>query len=187
MSTTGGTKHDLGKPMVSLLDSQWLLGTAAVLTFGAKKYAPHNWRAGFQYSRLMDALQRHLLAFNGGEDLDQETGLSHLHHASCCLMFLSSMKENRPDLDDRFKEPKWAPWEDAPSEQETRMARATALAKRGQEVVEAQSGSPIQGASLTEKKAQSHDNSNSNSRNGSCTCLSECGLVTDTCAYCASL
>lgn len=136
----GGTKHDSGKPMVSLLDSEWLLGTAAVLTFGAKKYAPHNWRQGFPYSRVMDALQRHLLAFNGGQDLDEETGLSHLYHASCCLMFLSSMKENHPELDDRYKK-------------ESASAVAVAV-----EVETPQAVPPIQSEALIEKKAPSHDN-----------------------------
>ncbi len=99
----GGTKHDGGKPPMSLLDRQWLEGTAKVLAFGAQKYAAHNWRAGIAYSRLSDAALRHLMAFIDGEDIDLESGLSHLYHASCCLMFLSNMSETRPDLDDRYK------------------------------------------------------------------------------------
>jgi hypothetical protein len=98
-----GIKHDSGKARMSLLDSSWLLGVAEVLTFGEKKYQAHNWRKGLSVSRLMDAAARHQAAFNDGEDLDPESGKSHLYHASCCLMFASWMIKNRPDLDDRFK------------------------------------------------------------------------------------
>ena len=105
LAAVGGTKHDAGKPPMSLLDSKWLTGVAAVLGFGAKKYAAHNWRSGIAYSRLSDAALRHLMAFNDGEDLDPESGLPHLHHASCCLMFLSNMSATRPELDDRWKDP----------------------------------------------------------------------------------
>jgi len=98
-----GTKHDQGKARMSLLDSSWLLGVAEVLTFGEKKYAANNWRKGLSVSRLMDAAARHQAAFNDGEDLDPESGKSHLYHASCCLMFASWMIKNRPDLDDRWK------------------------------------------------------------------------------------
>lgn len=99
----GGTKHDKGKPPMSLLDRKWLEGTADVLAFGAQKYAAHNWRKGISYSRLADAALRHLMAFVDGEDTDPESGLPHLHHASCCLMFLSNMSATRPDLDDRYE------------------------------------------------------------------------------------
>lgn len=98
-------KHDSSKPEMDLLSSKWLFGVAQVLTFGKKKYAAHNWRLGIESSRLLSALQRHLLAWNDGEDLDPETGLSHLYHASCCLMFLSELMITRPDLDTRYKLP----------------------------------------------------------------------------------
>ncbi len=98
----GGTKHDTGKPPMSLLDRKWLEGTAKVLAFGANKYAANNWRKGISYSRLTDAALRHLHAYNDGEENDPESGISHLYHASCCLMFLANMSETRPDLDDRY-------------------------------------------------------------------------------------
>ncbi len=95
-------KYDQEKVQLELLSSSWLFGVGRVLTFGAKKYAAHNWRKGLQQSRLLGATLRHVLAYLGGEDLDQETGLPHLHHASCCLMFASELAETRPDLDDRW-------------------------------------------------------------------------------------
>lgn len=99
-----GLKFDTGKPPLDLLSRVWLEGTADVLAFGAKKYAAHNWRKGIQFSRLLASAQRHLLAFQDGEDLDKETGLPHLYHASCCLMFLSELHLRKPQFDDRYKE-----------------------------------------------------------------------------------
>ncbi len=63
----------------------------------------HNWRGGITYSRLIGAALRHIFAILRGEDLDPESGLPHVHHASCCLMFLSAMMSHRKDLDDRWK------------------------------------------------------------------------------------
>jgi hypothetical protein len=100
---TTGQKFDNGKARLSLLDRYWLESVAQVMSYGAKKYSAHNWRRGISYSRLIDAAQRHLLAFNDGHDIDQESGLPHLAHASCCLMFLAWMAKERPDMDDRYK------------------------------------------------------------------------------------
>ena len=70
-----GLKKDQDKVRVELLPSAPLIMIGDVLTFGAKKYADHNWRGGFDYSRLLGANLRHILAFNDGEDLDPESGL----------------------------------------------------------------------------------------------------------------
>jgi hypothetical protein len=88
---------------MSLLDPLFLTTVSQVLTFGAQKYAAHNWRKGLEVSRLLDAALRHLNAFNDGQDLDPESGISHLGHASCCLMFAMRMVQDRPELDDRYK------------------------------------------------------------------------------------
>ena len=102
---SGGTKHDQGKPRTDLLDYTLIEGIAQVLGFGAKKYAADNWRKGIAVRRLLGAALRHTFAFLQGEDKDPESGLSHLYHAGCCLMFAAWMVQNRPDLDDRFKGP----------------------------------------------------------------------------------
>lgn len=98
----GGIKHDAEKVRVDLLDPLALEGLAAVLTFGAKKYAAHNWRGGISYSRLIAALFRHMFAIVRGEDVDAESGLPHIDHVGCCWMFLSNMMKTRKDLDDRY-------------------------------------------------------------------------------------
>jgi dATP/dGTP diphosphohydrolase, N-terminal len=88
---------------MNLLPTYPLLETSKVLAFGAQKYDAHNWREGMEWSRLLGAGMRHLTAFNEGIDLDEETGLSHLAHATCCLLFLLQYTQDHPQLDDRYK------------------------------------------------------------------------------------
>jgi Domain of unknown function (DUF5664) len=76
---------------------------AQVLTFGAKKYKDNNWREGTRWGRCYAALQRHVTAWWEGEEVDPETGASHLAHAGCCLFFLMEFQRNGWGDDDRFK------------------------------------------------------------------------------------
>ncbi len=100
--TTPGYKHDGGKVPLHLLSTIALNRTAEVMAFGAQKYATNAWRAGMDWSRLIGAALRHITAFNGGEDADPESGLSHLAHAACCIMFLLEYEETFPEGDDRY-------------------------------------------------------------------------------------
>ena len=70
--TMTGLKYDGEKPRMDLLDADHLENVAKVLTFGAKKYAAHNWRNGINVSRLIAAAYRHLGAINRGEDGDND-------------------------------------------------------------------------------------------------------------------
>ena len=96
-------KFDQNKLPLNLLSTEAMNQTAAVLAFGAQKYAEHNWRNGFAWSRPLAAAMRHLTAFNDGEDRDPESGLSHLAHAACCIMFLLEFEKTSKHLDDRYK------------------------------------------------------------------------------------
>ena len=96
-------KFDQDKLPLNLLSTEAMNQTAAVLAFGAQKYAEHNWRKGFTWSRPLAAAMRHITAFNDCEDRDPESGLSHLAHAACCIMFLLEFEKTHPELDDRFK------------------------------------------------------------------------------------
>ena len=101
--TTVAVKFDQDKPDMSLLSSIALEEIAKVMTYGKKKYSAHNWRSGFIWSRPLAAAMRHLVSFLGGEDKDPETGLSHLAHAACCLMFMLEFEKTHKELDDRYK------------------------------------------------------------------------------------
>ena len=102
-NTNSALKFDSDKLPVNLLSSEALLQTAAVMKFGADKYSEHNWRSGFAWSRPLAAAMRHIMAFNDGEDCDPESGLSHLAHAMCCIMFLLEFQKTHPELDNRYK------------------------------------------------------------------------------------
>ena len=99
----GGIKHDQDKPPTHLLSNIAAKRTARVLEFGAKKYAEHNWRKGMEWHRLLRAARDHICDFIDGQDLDQESGLCHLDHAACCIMFLQEYLTTHPELDTRYK------------------------------------------------------------------------------------
>lgn len=99
--STEGTKDDGGKARMELIAPELMFGTAAVLTFGAEKYGDRNWEKGMAWSRVFGALQRHLWAWWRGEQYDGETGMPHLWHASCCLMFLIAYELRGTGKDDR--------------------------------------------------------------------------------------
>ena len=83
-----GKKFDSDKPRMDLLPPKAIFEVAKVLSFGAQKYDPENWR-------LLDNLQsrytagalRHIFAHMDGEKDDPESNISHLAHALCCLLF----------------------------------------------------------------------------------------------------
>lgn len=98
-----GIKHDQNKAPLALLPTYPLTAIAEILEFGRIKYAKDNWRGGFDYTRLVSACLRHLLAWNEGQDNDPESGKSHLAHAACCLLFLLEMEHYKTGKDDRWK------------------------------------------------------------------------------------
>jgi len=84
-----GVKYDNDKPQWSLLPFKALGQVVEVLTYGAKKYAPDNWKkVPNAKQRYIDAGFRHFTAYASGEKHDQETGKHHLAHAICCLLYL---------------------------------------------------------------------------------------------------
>ena len=104
---TVAIKHDSGKTDWSLMPFEAVEEINKVLEFGAGKYAAHNWTegTGFKYSRVLNSLLRHIFAFVRGEDKDPESGLSHLAHAGCNVLFLLYYikHKDRYANDDRFK------------------------------------------------------------------------------------
>ena len=97
-----GMRFNSGKLLMSLVPASFGRYCAAGLTYGAVKYAPHNWRKGFDWSQVLDSLQRHIDAFREGEDLDEESGLPHLALAACNLAFLIEFFDKGKGNDDRF-------------------------------------------------------------------------------------
>jgi hypothetical protein len=81
-------KADGEKTRYELISPTFKRALAEVLTSGAKKYADHNWRKGFAWSRLLGAIERHVEAIKLGELHDPETGKLHTAHLACEVMFL---------------------------------------------------------------------------------------------------
>ncbi len=98
-------KFDDGKVDWTLVPFEALEGMVQVLQFGAKKYAAWNWTegGGFKWTRLVGSCLRHLFAWARGQDNDPESGLSHIYHAQCNLLFLAYYIGNKEKFskDDR--------------------------------------------------------------------------------------
>jgi hypothetical protein len=91
-STTGreGIKYDSAKEPWELLPWEQVRDIVKVLQYGAIKYAPNNWKdVKNPVSRYFAAAMRHLTARLRGEVNDPESGLPHLAHAGCCLLFMA--------------------------------------------------------------------------------------------------
>jgi uncharacterized HAD superfamily protein len=96
-----GIRFDQNKIRHDLVSANAINELAKVLTFGAQKYAPNNWRLGMAWSRVLGSSKRHLNAIERGEDYDPETGLLHAAHVMCNMMFLTDYYKIYPQGDDR--------------------------------------------------------------------------------------
>lgn len=91
-----GIKHDKDKLRWDLLDLETLEEEVKVLTFGAAKYGPNNWKGVEDgINRYFAALLRHVTAWRTGERLDPESGQHHLSHAMCNLRFLNVLEREQ--------------------------------------------------------------------------------------------
>ena len=86
-----GAAGALKAPM-HLIPPYALEQTAWVHKFGAERYEAYNWRkTGVCASTYVSAIMRHLNAWRDGEDLDPESGISHIAHiASSCNILLDA-------------------------------------------------------------------------------------------------
>jgi hypothetical protein len=92
------------KAPVSTVPSQVTLEVGLALLEGARKYGRHNYRiAGVRASVYYDAVVgRHLAAWWEGEDIDPDSGLSHITKAIAGLvvlrdsMFIGNWVDDRP-------------------------------------------------------------------------------------------
>lgn len=106
MKVSEGNKFDSDKLRFDLIPVDALTELAKVYTMGCKKYGENNWRKGLWWGRIFAALMRHLWAFWRGEELDKESGLSHVIHAMWGCATLFNYSHTHPELDDRVKDTK---------------------------------------------------------------------------------
>jgi len=88
MEPSGGKKSDGGKLDWTLIPWKALIPAVKVLMFGANKYGRENWKK-VSLIRYERALLRHVLS---DELNDEETGLPHLAHAMCCILFIITLR-----------------------------------------------------------------------------------------------
>jgi hypothetical protein len=99
-------KFDVGKPRFSLLRfgcANALRGISNVLTFGAKKYAAHSWKeVDDGIDRYWSAMERHLneIGTHGMDSRDAESGLLHIDHVGCNVMFLAELIRKQHGIKD---------------------------------------------------------------------------------------
>lgn len=81
-------KFDGDKLRYDLIPTSTTRAFAEVLTFGARKYKPDNWRNCEDLKRYEAAFLRHIQAYREGEYHDKESGMPHLWHAITNIAFL---------------------------------------------------------------------------------------------------
>lgn len=97
--------HDTGKVALQyVLAFKGLDDVARVGEFGAKKYGQFNYKAGSSYMRFLGSCVRHLAAFIRGENVDTESGISHLAHLIFDALMLLDWLDRGVGNDDRYKE-----------------------------------------------------------------------------------
>ena len=87
-------KFDGDKLRPDLIPPSAAKALAEVLTFGARKYKPNNWKNCTDLSRYEAAMLRHILAYQEGESHDSESGMPHLWHAMTNIAFLIELDKD---------------------------------------------------------------------------------------------
>lgn len=104
VSSTGGAKG--AKPLeVGAVDPLARAELGRVAHFGGLKYGRGNYLNGYDWSLCVDAMHRHVLAFEAGQDRDEESGLLHTVHAAWHGLALASFALRGIGTDDRFETP----------------------------------------------------------------------------------
>jgi len=87
-------KFDGDKLRLDLIPPSATKALAEVLTFGARKYKPNNWKNCKDLARYEAAMLRHILAYQEGESHDSESGMPHLWHAMTNIAFLIELDKD---------------------------------------------------------------------------------------------
>lgn len=96
-STERSLRYNEGKPDYSLVPMELLEEAARVLEYGATKYERDNWKKPTHWTVSYACLMRHMSAWQSGEDLDPESGRSHLGHAMCNLLQMMHQLKHHPE------------------------------------------------------------------------------------------
>lgn len=90
------------KPPIHLIPPRVIEEISLALQEGANKYGEYNWRKiGVRHSTYYSSTFRHLIAWFEGEDIDSDSGLSHITKAISGLIVLRDSMLQQNDIDDR--------------------------------------------------------------------------------------
>lgn len=81
-------RFNKGKPRPMLVPVEWLEALITVMEKGAQKYGDNNWKKGMPYSEVLNSLERHLIQFKKGENIDPDDGLSTMAKIAVNSLFL---------------------------------------------------------------------------------------------------
>lgn len=97
-------RYNAGKPPIHYLLTapNAVQHLATVFDYGAKKYAPDNWKKGLPTRQLVDSLLRHLTSYMNGNDYDAESGCAEVAHILWNAFVLAEQFGNQ-QWDDRPK------------------------------------------------------------------------------------
>lgn len=86
----------MAKARVELIDPEFILALGRVLAVGAGKYGDKSFHNGLDWNERIGSLQRHTLAFQNREDIDEETQECHLINAAAnCMMLYHNWLRNK--------------------------------------------------------------------------------------------
>ena len=89
-----GMKFDEDKLRWDLLPYDAVEKIMEIITHGAKKYTPENWKK-VNIDRFFAAGMRHLIAWKKGEEFDKDSGFTHLAHVGCNILFMMWIEESK--------------------------------------------------------------------------------------------
>ena len=98
-----GLRQNKGKLRLDLIPPEFDEILAQILAQGAEKYEDRNWELGLSYMDCVASLRRHLLSWQQGNDVDDESGLHLMGHVAINALFIYAfeMRGMADDFDDR--------------------------------------------------------------------------------------
>ena len=106
-SKGGSLRYNKGKPQFSHLSPEFISDMMALMTKSSDKYGYLNWTKAQDVRTASDSLMRHFLKFQQGEDLDDESGYSHITHVAVNAMIIwQNLQDFGDEVDNRYSKAK---------------------------------------------------------------------------------